>query len=58
MKTENYVKDVFIETIAESAERGANIVKQVLTFARGVSGESVPLQPKHLIRSIAATNNT
>jgi PAS domain S-box-containing protein len=45
-------KDVFIETIAESAERGANIVKQVLTFARGVSGESVPLQPKHLIREM------
>ncbi len=35
--------------IESSAERGAGIVKQVLTFARGVEGERVLLQPKHLI---------
>lgn len=34
--------------IEASAERGAGIVKQVLTFARGVEGERVLLQPKHL----------
>ena len=34
--------------IEASAERGAGIVKQVLTFARGVEGERVVLQPKHL----------
>ena len=34
--------------IEASAERGAGIVKQVLTFARGVEGARVPLQPKHL----------
>ncbi|HEV7404849.1 MAG TPA: PAS domain S-box protein [Chthoniobacteraceae bacterium] len=35
--------------IESSAERGAGIVKQVLTFARGVEGERVLLQPKHLL---------
>ena len=34
--------------IEASAERGAGIVKQVLTFARGVEGERVLLQPKHV----------
>jgi PAS domain S-box-containing protein len=38
-----------IDIIEGSAERGAGIVKQVLTFARGVEGERVLLQPKHLL---------
>ena len=38
-----------LNIIESSAERGAGIVKQVLTFARGVEGERVLLQPKHLI---------
>ncbi len=39
--------------IESSAARGAEIVKQVLTFARGVEGERVLLQPKHLLSEIA-----
>ncbi len=39
--------------IESSAERGAGIVKQVLTFARGVEGERVLLQPKHLIGELS-----
>jgi signal transduction histidine kinase len=39
--------------IESSAERGAGIVKQVLTFARGVEGERVLLQPKHLISEMS-----
>jgi PAS domain S-box-containing protein len=35
--------------IDESARRGAAIVKQVLTFARGIEGERVLMRPKHLI---------
>jgi len=35
-----------------SAERGASLVKQVLSFARGVEGERITLQPLHLIREI------
>lgn len=38
-----------IETLAASAKRGTDIVKQVLTFARGAEGEKIVLQPKHLI---------
>ncbi len=35
-----------------SATRGAGVVKQVLTFARGASGERVVLQPNHLIHEM------
>jgi two-component system, cell cycle sensor histidine kinase and response regulator CckA len=35
-----------------SARRGADIVKQVLTFARGTEGERTLLQPKHILREI------
>ena len=35
-----------------SAERGASLVKQVLSFARGVEGERITLQPRHLIKEI------
>ena len=34
-----------LKTLDESAQRGADIVKQVLTFARGIQGERAPLQP-------------
>lgn len=37
-----------LQIIESSAERGAGIVKQVLTFARGAEGDRVPLNPKHL----------
>ena len=35
-----------------NAERGSEMIKQVLSFARGVEGEYVPLQPLHLIKEI------
>jgi PAS domain S-box-containing protein len=38
-----------IALIEESARRGSSIVKQVLTFARGVEGERVLINPRHLI---------
>jgi len=42
-----------LDIIEGSAERGAGIVKQVLTFARGVDGERAQLQAKHLIAELA-----
>ncbi|HUA64981.1 MAG TPA: PAS domain S-box protein [Alphaproteobacteria bacterium] len=33
-------------------ERGAKLVKQVLTFGRGVQGERIPIQPAYIIREI------
>jgi PAS domain S-box-containing protein len=41
-----------ISSIETSARRGAELVKQILTFARGVHGERVLLQPRHLLREI------
>ncbi len=40
------------DTIESCAERGAQIVKQVLTFGRGVEGERLPLQVGPLIQEI------
>jgi len=38
-----------VQTLETCARRGAHIVKQVLTFARGVEGVRVLLQPRHLL---------
>ena len=38
--------------IRENAERGADLVKQVLTFARGMEGERVSVQVKHIIKDL------
>ncbi len=35
-----------------NAVRGSEMIKQVLSFARGVEGEHIPLQPTHLIKEI------
>lgn len=41
-----------LKTLRVNAERGADLIKQVLSFAKGLGGERIPLQPKHLIREI------
>ncbi|MHB8522218.1 MAG: PAS domain S-box protein [Limisphaerales bacterium] len=46
-------REKMLDTIATSAERGAGIVRQVLTFARGVEGERVLVQLRHLVRDLA-----
>ena len=40
-------------TIEASAQRGANLVRQVLTFARGVDGQRSPLAPEAVVRDLA-----
>src|SRR5678810_1035894 len=42
----------WFDVLRANAERGASMVRQVLSFARGVEGERVALQPKHLIKEI------
>jgi signal transduction histidine kinase/CheY-like chemotaxis protein len=42
----------WLEVLRTNAERGGDMVRQVLSFARGVEGERVALQPKHLIKEI------
>ncbi len=41
-----------LKTIEISAQRGADIVRQVLTFARGAGGDRVLMQPIYLIEEI------
>lgn len=41
-------------TLERSAERGANLVRQILAFAHGATGDHRLLQVKHLLRDIAA----
>lgn len=41
-----------LETLETSARRGADIVKQVLTFAKGVEGRHVLLHPSHLVKEM------
>ena len=43
-----------LETIEVSAKRGADIVRQVLSFARGLEGQRVEVQPKHLLNDLAS----
>ncbi len=38
--------------LINNAKRGANLVKQVLSFTRGMEGDRTLLQPKHLIDEI------
>jgi PAS domain S-box-containing protein len=43
-----------LDILESSAQRGADMVKQVLTFARGLEGRHGTVQLKHLIRDMAA----
>lgn len=42
-----------LQIIENSAERGAGVVKQVLTFARGAEGQRVTIQVKHLLGELS-----
>jgi len=42
-----------LQILQTNIERGADMVKQVLTFARGVEGERIPIQPQHLVKEAA-----
>lgn len=42
-----------LATMAASARRGAELIEQVLSFARGVEGRKISLRPQHTIDEIA-----
>ncbi len=42
----------WLKIMKENAERGAELVRQVLTFARGMSGDRIPVQLKHIIKDL------
>jgi PAS domain S-box-containing protein len=41
-----------LETIEISAKRGADIVRQVLSFARGMDGQQIEVQPKRVLKDL------
>jgi hypothetical protein len=41
-----------LNTLETSAKRGADIVRQVLAFGRGVKGERILVQLKHIIDEV------
>jgi two-component system, cell cycle sensor histidine kinase and response regulator CckA len=44
----------FLNIIEKSALRGSDLVRQVLSFARGAENERLPLHPKHVAREIVS----
>ncbi len=45
-------KESFLALVQSNAERGASVVKQMLTFARGADGERVLMQPLYLLEEV------
>lgn len=41
-----------LETVETTVKRGAELVKQVLSFARGVEGERKPIQLRHIVDEV------
>jgi PAS domain S-box-containing protein len=52
LKTDDAGVLQWLEILQSNAERGADMVRQVLSFARGVEGQRVTLQPKHLVKEV------
>jgi PAS domain S-box-containing protein len=50
-------KQSILSTIETSARRGADLVKQVLSFARGVEGRQLAVQVGHLLMEIEKISN-
>ncbi|HEX4122422.1 MAG TPA: ATP-binding protein, partial [Verrucomicrobiae bacterium] len=52
-KMEAADRDKFLDIITSSAQRGIQMVKQILTFARGSRNECGPVPVGHLVREMA-----
>jgi PAS domain S-box-containing protein len=51
-KAQDDSSKTMLATMANSAKRGSDMVKQVLSFARGVEGDRTPVQITHLLREM------
>jgi PAS domain S-box-containing protein len=47
-----------LSSVQTSAQRGADMVRQILSFARGIEGQRVMVQLKHLIRDLEKVLNS
>ncbi|HET6862463.1 MAG TPA: ATP-binding protein, partial [Pyrinomonadaceae bacterium] len=52
LKAADESTEKWLKVLRSNAERGADMVRQVLSFARGVEGERVAVQPRHLVKEI------
>jgi two-component system, cell cycle sensor histidine kinase and response regulator CckA len=52
LKVQDEASRKMLEILQTNAERGSEMIKQILSFARGVSGERVTVQLKHLIKEV------
>jgi PAS domain S-box-containing protein len=52
MKQQDEQSRRLLEVMRANSERGAEMIKQLLSFAKGTAPERVLIQPKHLIREI------
>ncbi|MCO6511225.1 MAG: PAS domain S-box protein [Aridibacter famidurans] len=55
LKTDESVSETsepWLSIIHDNTKRGADLIKQVLTFARGVKGERVSVSVKHLVKEL------
>lgn len=52
---QNEKKELLLETIEKNTKRGAALIKQVLSFARGIEGQREIVQMKHLIAEVKHT---
>jgi PAS domain S-box-containing protein len=52
MKTEDPEAHEWIDSLERSTKHGADLIKQVLAFARGIEGERAEMQIGHLIKEI------
>ncbi|MBX9854244.1 MAG: PAS domain S-box protein [Gemmatimonadaceae bacterium] len=53
VETNPEVRDAILDTIEQSTKRGADLVQQVLAFARGVEGQRTPTQVGEICRDVA-----
>lgn len=40
----------WLGALRENAERGASLIRQMLSFARGTEGDKMPVQPRHIVK--------
>ncbi|HEY0375902.1 MAG TPA: PAS domain S-box protein [Pyrinomonadaceae bacterium] len=57
LRLKNPEIEPYLKMLQASAERGADMIKQVLSFARGVQGERIPIDPKYLIKDVVKILN-
>jgi PAS domain S-box-containing protein len=51
-RTQDAMSLEVLDTVEDSARRGADLVRQVLSFARGVEGQRLSIPPRHLLKEI------